>query len=115
MKYDEPNLKLFRSMSEPHESLEAADQTIKAFLNELGELREKHKIANVLTVIADSAKTADGDDTEFIMPHMYGDSLRMEALAAYAFGQAAVIRQESMGALQKGSLKSARRAHGERS
>jgi hypothetical protein len=102
------NPALFRRLSEPYASMEAADEAIQTFLDEMGALREKHKIPNILTVIGGSAIAADGDESEFLLPHMYGDAMRMESFAAYAYGAAATARQEALGAIQKGSLKRTR-------
>jgi hypothetical protein len=108
-KHSKSNPSLFRLLSEPFENLDAANKAIAAFLDELGDLREKHKIPNVVTIIGASAWTkGDGDEqqeTEFLVPHMYGDSLRMESMAAYAYGVAASARQEAIGAMQTGVLK----------
>jgi hypothetical protein len=55
--------KLFREMSEPHESREALQAAHHQFFEEVVELRKKHKIANILLIYADSYES-DGEEAE---------------------------------------------------
>lgn len=88
--------KLYRQMQEPHESADAAQAALTAFLEDLGELRKKHRIAEVLT--CPTVRFIDKGDfeSEAIVPHFYGDNSHAEVSAAFALGVYSQERQESI-------------------
>lgn len=109
------NPKLFREMSVPFASAEAANQAVEAFYVELGELRKKHKLTNVYTVINASYATTDpeDDEAEFFTSSMFGDFLRAESLVAWALGREQAHRQEMIAHIAKVAIKDARQqGHG---
>lgn len=81
------NLKLFREMSEPFETKEAALEAVALFIKDVAEARERHKITNVLTTINVNFIAEDGLESEANAAHMLGDSSQAEALAAMTYGQ----------------------------
>lgn len=97
MKPKDPGL--YRKLSEPFESDEAANAALLAFQDELYELRVKHRIKDLAWVAEiNIARPVDGDDDsecEFpaIVSNHYGDSMRSASLFAYAHGEA-VVRHE---------------------
>lgn len=99
-----PNSRLWREMQEPHEDIAAADAAYKAFYEGLGELRKQHRMADVLCVVR--LRVVDPDDAEndreALLSCIYGDSLREESLAAYAFGEATSRRQQMISDLATG-------------
>lgn len=91
----DPNPKLWREMQEPHESIEAANNASKAFYEELGVLREKYRMADVL-VVCRVRVAIDGDEREALTPTFYGEWIRAESMAAYAYGHYASERQKQI-------------------
>lgn len=79
------NPKLYRELSEPFASPEAANDAINAFLEDLGAIREKHRILNVLCVVS-GTMIERGEETEYMTSLSYGDSLRRPLMAAWAYG-----------------------------
>lgn len=65
----------YERLSRPFETEEDMNKAFAGFFRELGELREKYKIADVLTVVADSYQ--DPDDSTLKVPMatsmQYGD------------------------------------------
>jgi hypothetical protein len=103
------NPKLFREMSEPFASKEEAREAADAFQEELGELRKKHKIRDVLYVCAFSTIGDNGEEYDSILQGHMGNSLIQEQLAAYALGTIQAERQEMIGQLLSRALKNGRR------
>lgn len=99
------NPKLFRELSEPFTSNEEADKALRAFFDELGELRKKHRIRDLHMIVGGSVRTSDDDEGEFMSVMHYGDSSRAEAMSAYAYGVATAERQEVMSKFLKGTRK----------
>jgi hypothetical protein len=79
------NADVYREMSEPFESLEAADAALAAFDKELRELRVKHKITDVLCVTHFNT-LINGKEQEHFATSLVGSVLMGEGMAAYAFG-----------------------------
>jgi hypothetical protein len=76
----------YRKVSEPHETPKAANEALTAFYEEVGELRKKHRIAQVLVVCETNVMYESGEGAA--LTHMqYGDALKGVPLAAYAYGQ----------------------------
>lgn len=91
----EPNPKLWREMQEPHASIEAANEASRGFYEELGALREKYRMADLL-VVCRVRVVIDGDEREALTPTFYGEWLRAESMAAYAYGHYAGERQQAI-------------------
>lgn len=77
----------YRLMSEPFETPEKANEALRAFNEELSELRKKHKISDLLYVIKDSCYYPDGEIGYFLQHSSFGNSLETEAMAAYLYGK----------------------------
>lgn len=92
----------YRRLSEPKESPEKANEDINAFLKELKELREKHGLPDVLCVISVNVNYEGKGEGRAMTWANFGDSMRVEALAAYAYGQAGEQQREFMNLLLKG-------------
>jgi hypothetical protein len=95
-----PNPELFRKMAEPFPSAEAADAAFQAFAEELGALREKHKVTNVQFVMHASYRTPEGGELQLMNMGHYGDSLTAEPMAAYAFGYEQGRREQMVAQFQ---------------
>lgn len=78
--------KLFRELSEPFPTMDALTAALDAFTKDLGEIREKHRIANVYCVLAFSV-IENGEETESMSSVSFGDSLRRQPMAAWAYGR----------------------------
>lgn len=78
----------YRAMCVPHESQAAAEAALAAFLTELGELRKKHRIRDLTTVLEVSALSANGREGHYLVSHHHGDILRMVEISARAFARA---------------------------
>jgi hypothetical protein len=76
----------YRKMCEPFADAETAQIALDDFYRELRELRNKHKIPDMLTVIKISAMR-DGKEATAILTGYNGDVLREPELAAYAYGE----------------------------
>jgi hypothetical protein len=74
---------------------------LTAFFEEMGALREKHGIPDVVTICGVNAQYESGIGNAVIWSH-YGDSTRAESLLAWAFGQAQVERLELINRLASG-------------
>lgn len=77
----------YRMCSEPFADSEAADEAIRAFLDDVEASRVKHRIADVSYIIQDSLVTENDAPGMFIITGHQGDSLKREAMLAYALGQ----------------------------
>jgi hypothetical protein len=89
----------YRIMSEPFETPEKANEALKAFNEELSELRKKHKISDLLYVIKDSCYYPDGEIGYFMQHSHFGDILQAEAMAAYLYGKEQSETRERMNKL----------------
>jgi hypothetical protein len=86
--------KMYREMSEPFASIDECNAALKAFFEELYELRKKHGIRDLYYITAGSYLGPDGkDECQFITPSMCGNPLMAENMAAYAFGYEQAERQ----------------------
>lgn len=83
---------LYRSMSEPFATPTEAADAVEAFHLELRALREKHRIRDVVMVIAISALDANGEEGQSIAHASIGNSDCVERLLAYALGQERRVR-----------------------
>jgi hypothetical protein len=100
----------YRELSKPFDGPEAANKALAAFQDELYELRNKHRIANFYWVAKIPLKYEDGDEGEqFVVAH-YGDELKREEMAAFAFGYESSHRQERIAKLLKHATKAVGKA-----
>ena len=77
---------------------DAANKALKVFFEELYDLRVKHKVANVLVAVSDQY-IADGEPRGFMHSTMFGQFACEEQLAAFAFGRAQSVREQTIGDL----------------
>ncbi|MGE3889442.1 MAG: hypothetical protein AB7H81_23675 [Vicinamibacterales bacterium] len=96
------NPKLWREMQEPHENGPAVNAALEGFFKALGAAREEHRLADVLVVARVLYLNEAGEEVEALALQTYGDALRSESMAAYAYGQFAARRQEHIGELLTG-------------
>ncbi len=100
--------KTYREMCQPHASRDAANDAIQAFFNDLGELRKKHKIRDVLCVLADTCmyEPEEGEavpaEGEFIIDCSFGSTMMREVLAAWIFGVTQEQRRELVNKIANG-------------
>lgn len=71
----------YERMNEPRESREDGAKAIEAFLNAVYELRQEHRIGNVVVIASTAAKTDDGI-IDMMGTARYGDLDRAPKLAA---------------------------------
>jgi len=85
----------YRQITEPL-PVDTVNANIKAFFDELYELRNKYRIADVMIVVRPSVKYDDGDIGAPMALASFGDSVLTEGMAAFAFGKASSDRQENI-------------------
>lgn len=102
LKDADPDPDLFRQMSKPFVSMDAANEAMRAFFQGVKELREQHGIATVYVIVHDSVRH-DGDKPpqDVMTSAMWGDWLRGEMLTAWALGQEQAVRQERIADVMK--------------
>jgi hypothetical protein len=88
------DLNLYREMSQPFMTAEAATDALQAFFEDLGELRKKHEIPDLVCAVKMGYLTSDGVEVDGMSYVSYGDQMNVEPMAAYLYGQAAKDRQE---------------------
>jgi hypothetical protein len=81
------NPKLFREMSEPHESVAAFGEHTQAFFYEVSQLREKYRITNVVMVVQ-AQYEENGEEHSALATRLIGDTGQAQALFAYGYGVA---------------------------
>lgn len=89
----------YYKMSAPFESADACNEAIAKFHEELAELRKKHKIRDVLTVLYGSVRYEDGKVAEFMQHSTLGSTANAPLMAAYVFGQEQAISRERINKL----------------
>ncbi|HKY40667.1 MAG TPA: hypothetical protein VJN18_32250 [Polyangiaceae bacterium] len=82
-----PNPKLYAQMCKPFESIEEANAALQAFVDEIYELRAKHRIRDV-TLLCEIAVDYEGEEREFRITNHFGSELRKLPLLAYGYGEA---------------------------
>ena len=100
----EPNMKRYRQAAEPHESNAAAEIAITAFYAELGELRVKHKIKDLLVVYGVNVLDENGDEGCKMGTTAFGTQSLFESMAAMAYGVHKERNAAMMRELLKGNL-----------
>lgn len=99
----------YRRLSEPYPTVEEANTRMFEFWKELGELRKKHHVRDVLVVAMFAVMHKDGEESEHILPMHYGNSSLAEGMAAFAYGSQVEQRQKRVGRLMSNVLKRAPR------
>lgn len=89
----------YRRMREPHESMAAAEEAMRAFYADVRAAREKHKITNGLLVVEFYALDSQGSEIPLTSRMSMGDSSHMVLLAAWLYGQEKRDYSENIGSL----------------
>jgi hypothetical protein len=82
-------------------SRDAANENMQAFFEEVGKLRERYHIPDVLVVIKANVECDEGVNVAKSSFH-YGSTFEAEALAAYALGQLSEQTREHINKLVAG-------------
>jgi hypothetical protein len=93
--------KLYRQMQVPFASREEATKASTAFIEELAELRKKHRIRDI-TYIMMFGYDSDEGESDAILSGSIGDAGKAETMLAFALGQVQTQRQNHIGSLLKG-------------
>lgn len=93
----------YRKLCEPFGSVEAANERIQEFFSELGELREKYGLPDVLCVIQSAVIYEDGQEGSPIGLISLGDRTKAPILAAYALADTQKSVEAIIGQLLKGA------------
>jgi hypothetical protein len=94
----------YRRLSAPR-SADETNKALEAFFEEMGTVREKHGIPNVVLVASVMVQYADGNVGEAVTMSSYGDSLKIVPLLAYGLGQARAEDREMVAKLIAGEGK----------
>jgi hypothetical protein len=94
MTWNDP--KLYREMSVPHETMDAAMAEAAAFTEGLKELRQRHRIPDLYVVAEMNAISDDGSEKGIVFSLGIGNSSRHEVLAARALGIAKAERSRQI-------------------
>ena len=98
-----PNAQRYQEASEPHKSKEAADEAIKAFFKELGELRLKYHIKDLLTIYGVSILDTDCSESVAMGCNGFGNQTLWLAMAAFGYGQEKAAHQQLIAKLLAGN------------
>ena len=82
----ENNLDRYRKAGEPHTSPAAAETAIRAFYDELSELRVKHKIKDLYVIYNIAVIEKDGKETALSGMTGFGTQSLWVSMTACAFG-----------------------------
>ncbi len=99
------DLENYMQLSIPFESTDKANEALTNFYNELGELRKKHKIPDVLIVTKGTVRYEDGEVGDYIQHSSFGNSLNALPMAAYAYGQIQADHESLISKLIAGKTK----------
>jgi hypothetical protein len=94
----------YRRLSEPFPSMDALNDALVAFSDEVRELRNKHKIRDVIVIVAGSYLNKDGEEVDGLTYMMHGASDRQVAYLAEIFGRAQAEQDEIIGRLRQGGM-----------
>lgn len=87
--------KNYMEMSVPYENPESAEEAMTNFNKELGELRKKYKIPDLLYVTK-AGVMIEGEPGEFFSQGFFGYSLNQLPMSAYAYGQISKESEETI-------------------
>ena len=89
------NPALYRRLSEPFPSIEAANSALVAFFADVEAARERHRIADV-TVLCEVSHVLEGEEVRASASGMMGDSARVLPMIAREFGAAQQRHKEQI-------------------
>ena len=98
------NPSLYRELSKPFPTKEAANAALVAFQEELGELRKKHRLADVTVVVSVSITYPDGEEGDAMIVGGYGSTTKRESMLAYAYGKERAENEAALAKMLKGRL-----------
>ena len=82
----EPDAARYRKASEPHESSEAASKAIKAFYDEVSELRVKYKMRDLFLIWTVCEIDENGDEVVSVGSSGFGNQSMWLSMVATAYG-----------------------------
>lgn len=94
-----PDHKRYREASEPHASVEAAKEAVQAFFEDVGELRVKHHIKDLLLVWGVTLVDPEGEEISSMGLSGFGTQSMWESMAAFAYGVEKARHVERIGKL----------------
>lgn len=103
------NPELFARMDAPFTASAEAEQAVHAFLTDLEALREKHRIANVYTIVEVRALDEGGDALAWFSRHFRGDSRNLLPMVARAYGAEREVHEELLARTVRAGRQQARR------
>lgn len=95
----------YRDLSEPR-PIADTQKSLEEFWEEFYELRNKHRLADVAMVVSTPCIYESGEEGDCSVMLQAGDIDKAESLFAMGYGQAVGRRQERIGKLLKGFVKS---------
>lgn len=95
------NTTLYRELSKPHKSPDAANEALQAFFADVQAARKRHGLPDVLIVAACNVQYPEREGRACTWLHC-GDARVAEPMAAFALGQAARDRRAWVNALSAG-------------
>ena len=98
---------LYREMSVPHESVAAASDETRAFVEAVSAARVKHRIRDVLVVMQLGVIRDDGQEVSAQTRFSFGDRGATVEMAAYAFGAETREQSERLDKLASGAVRGA--------
>lgn len=102
----------YRKLAEPFPDSESANGAINAFWEELYELRNKHRLANLHVTISVNVAYPEGEVPVMVTLHM-GDALQALPMAAWAFGHEKASHEDVITAALAQSLRAGRKRKGD--
>lgn len=94
--------KAYDEASQPHESIDAANEALAKFREEFKALRVKYKLQEVGIVVQTNA-VSDGIKVPLMTDMTFGDPFNAEALFAFGIGSARKDRQALIAKLMAGT------------
>lgn len=93
----------YRAMSVPHDSPDAAMEAMHAFLDEVEQVRKKHRIPDVTIVLKAAAFVGDGQEGDYSMSAHFGDPAHKLPMLATAYGGAREQYEAALAAAVRGN------------
>lgn len=98
-----PDPQNYREMSVPFFGPEAANLALEAFYDDVRAARQKHRIADVLTVVSVNVIYDEGGEGAALSHSHNGDPMKAESMAAYVFGREQADRKAWLNKLVAGT------------
>lgn len=92
---------LYRKLSEPFPSKEAANEALRKFNEELSALREKYRLADVHVLVQINAITESGEEGIFNSEMGFGDQRLVGTMLAMSLGREQARRESEIATLLK--------------